>query len=128
MVRPTKKRQVSYIPEVKLFNPARVPKCKLEEVVLTIEEIEAIRLKDKLGLTQQEASEQMEVSRPTFQRVLIEARAKIADALIEGKAIKFAGGDYEYKGQCNKCGKKTQHKNRVEKCRKKIICRECSEG
>jgi len=105
MVRPTKERRVEYIPEVKLFKPAGVPKRNLSEVSWTIEEVEAIRLKDREGLTQQEAADRMEVSRPTFQRVLTIAREKIAEALIEGKAIRFQGGDYrlaEFK--CSDCG------------------------
>ncbi|MCK8827657.1 DUF134 domain-containing protein [Natroniella acetigena] len=104
MVRPTKERRVENIPEVKFFKPAGIPKCKLEEISLTIEEIEAIRLKDKEGLTQQEAADRMEVSRPTFQRILTEVRKKIAKALIDGKAIRFQGGDYKFKPRCKKCG------------------------
>ncbi len=107
MVRPTKERRVEHIPEVKFFKPAGVPKRKLSKVNLTIEEVEAIRLKDREGLTQQEAAERMEVSRPTFQRVLTKAREKIAEALIEGKAIRFQGGDYRLaKSQCERCGQK----------------------
>ncbi|MFW6265971.1 MAG: DUF134 domain-containing protein [Halanaerobiales bacterium] len=94
MARPPKERRVEYIPEVKFFKPAGVPMRNISEINLTIEEIEAIRLKDQEGLTQQESAEKMEISRPTFQRVLTSARGKIAEALIEGKAIRFEGGDY----------------------------------
>lgn len=104
MGRPPKERRVGYIPEVKFFKPVGIPKRELKEVSLTIEEVEAIRLKDKEGLTQQEASERMEVSRPTFQRILTEARKKITDALIEGKSLKFRGGNYRFKPRCVKCG------------------------
>ena len=110
MVRPTKKRRVANIPDVKFFKPAGVRKRDLEEVVLSLEEVEAIRLKDSEELTQQQASEKMEVSRPTFQRILTKARRKIADALLKGKALKFDGGDYDFKPRCPKCGQdvKTQ--------------------
>ncbi|AGB41034.1 putative DNA-binding protein [Halobacteroides halobius DSM 5150] len=125
MVRPTKKRRVEYIPEVKFFKPAGIPKCDLKKVALTIEEIEAIRLKDKERLTQAEAAERMEVSRPTFQRILTKAREKIAEGLIEGKAIKFQGGDYKFKPRCKKCGgditpnqKRNGHRSRKETCPK----------
>ncbi|OCL25155.1 hypothetical protein U472_12315 [Orenia metallireducens] len=125
MVRPTKKRRVEYLPKVTFFKPAGVPKRSLEEVNLTIEEVEAIRLKDKEELTQEEAAERMEVSRPTFQRVLTTARKKIAEALIEGKAIRFEGGDYRLaKFKCPSCGDKFspkhkhKHRNHHSKCPK----------
>jgi len=66
------------MPELTYFKPAGVPLRELEEVALTVEEMEAIRLKDLEGLEQEACSERMRVSRPTFQRVLAAARAKIA--------------------------------------------------
>jgi len=106
MARPPKPRRVEYIPEVKFFKPAGVPMRNLGEINLSMEEVEAIRLKDQEGLTQKKCSERMEVSRPTFQRVLTSARRKIADALIDGMAIRFEGGDYrlaEKKYHCPEC-------------------------
>jgi predicted DNA-binding protein (UPF0251 family) len=67
----------------------------LEEVCLSIEEAEAIRLKDVERLEQGQSAERMNISRPTFQRVLSSARQKIADALLNGKAILIEGGNYE---------------------------------
>jgi len=67
----------------------------LEEIVLSIGEAEAIRLKDLEGLEQEEGAIRMNVSRPTFQRVLASARQKIADALLHGKAIRIGGGNFE---------------------------------
>lgn len=64
------------------------------ESVLKVEELESIRLKDYLRLSQEEAAERMGVSQPTFHRILSEARRKIAEAFIEGKAIRVEGGDY----------------------------------
>jgi len=61
----------------------------LEEVILTKEEIEAVRLKDFLGLEQVEAAERMSTSQSTFQRILVSARKKIALSLIRGKALKI---------------------------------------
>lgn len=104
MVRPTKKRRVANIPDVKFFKPAGIRKRDLEEIVLSLEEVETIRLKDGEGLTQQEAADKMEVSRPTFQRVLTKARKKISEALLEGKALKFEGGNYDFKPRCPQCG------------------------
>ena len=67
----------------------------LEEVCLSIEEAEAIRLKDLEGLEQEECAERMNISRPTFHRVLGSARRKLADALLNGKAIRIDGGNFE---------------------------------
>jgi predicted DNA-binding protein (UPF0251 family)/predicted Fe-Mo cluster-binding NifX family protein len=94
---------VESIPKVTVFKPAGIPRSCLEEVVVKLEELEAIRLKDLLGLEQEEGAERMGVSRPTFQRILVEGRAKIAAALIEGQAIRIAGGNYCLgQGQCRK--------------------------
>jgi len=95
MPRPRKSRRVAFLPAITYFKPTGVPMRVLEEVVLSMEEIEAIRLKDFEGLEQAEAAERMNISRPTFQRMLTSTRQKIADALYNGKAIKIAGGNYE---------------------------------
>ena len=67
----------------------------LEEIIVSVEEAEAIRLKDIEGLEQEQGAERMSVSRPTFQRILESARHKIAEALLHGKAIKIEGGNFE---------------------------------
>lgn len=84
---------------------------ELESVVLSVEELEAIRLVDWEGLYQEAAAERMEVSRQTFQRILREARRKVADALTNGKALGIEGGDYVLSGasrvfECISCGKR----------------------
>ncbi len=107
MPRPPKKRNIKNIPEIKFFKPAGIPMKNLEEVNLRMEEVEAIRLKDIKELTQQECAERMNISRPTFQRILTSARKKIAEALIQGKAIRFKGGDYKLVSgsyKCSSCG------------------------
>jgi len=104
--RPPKDRRVEFLPDVTYFKPKGMPLRMLEEVSLTIEELEAIRLKDLEGLDQESCAKKMEVSRPTFQRVLMNARAKIADALVGGKAIKVEGGNYRIariKCRCGSC-------------------------
>lgn len=95
MPRPPKCRRVGFIPEMTYFRPAGVPTRSLDEVCLSVEEAEAIRLKDLEGLNQEESGEKMHVSRPTFQRVLGSARQKLADALLNGKAIRIEGGNFE---------------------------------
>ena len=62
---------------------------------LSVEEAEAIRLKDLDGLEQEECAQRMNVSRPTFHRVLGSARGKLADALLNGKAMRIEGGNFE---------------------------------
>ena len=95
MPRPPKCRRVAYLPEVTYFKPAGIPLRVLEEVVLSVEEAEALRLKDIEGLEQGEGAEKMNISRATFQRVLTSARQKIADAILNGKAVNIKGGNFE---------------------------------
>jgi len=67
-----------------------------EEVVLGFDEVEALRLKDLLGFPQEEAAKVMGVSQPTFHRILKGARRKVADALVNHKALRIEGGSYVY--------------------------------
>ena len=93
--RPPRCRRVSFIPEATYFKPAGIPMRMLEEVCLSVDEAEAVRLKDLEGLEQEEGADKMGLSRPTFQRVLMSARQKVADALLNGKAIRIEGGNFE---------------------------------
>ena len=95
MGRIPKWRCVAYIPQVTYFKPAGIPYRTLEEVRLSVEEAEAIRLKDLDGLEQEECAQRMNITRPTFHRVLGAARNKLADALLNGKAIRIEGGNFE---------------------------------
>ncbi len=88
-------RRVDSIPRVTYFKPAGVPLANLEEARLSVEEAEAIRLKDIEGLGQDGCAQKMKVSRSTFARILLSARQKMADALLNGKAIRIEGGNYE---------------------------------
>ncbi len=96
MPRPPKWRRVEFLPEITYFKPAGVQLKQLEEIILTVEELEAIRLKDLEGLEQEECAERMGISRPTFCRIINSARSKIADALIKAKAIRIEGGKYQF--------------------------------
>jgi len=88
-------RRVDFIPQITYFKPAGVPLTNLQEVRLSVEEAEAIRLKDMEGLEQEECAQRMNISRTTFSRVLGSARQKMADALLSGKAIRIEGGNFE---------------------------------
>ena len=95
MVRPKKCRRVSALPDTTYFKPAGIPLRFLKEVCLSIEQAEALRLKDLEGLEQTQAAVHMGVSRPTFQRVLTSARKQVSDAILNGKAIRIEGGDFQ---------------------------------
>ena len=93
MPRPLKCRRVAFLPNVTYFKPAGTPLRAIKEVRLSLEEAEAIRLKDLESLEQEKGARRMNISRPTFQRVLASARQKMADALLNGKAIRIEGGE-----------------------------------
>ncbi|MBT4858318.1 DUF134 domain-containing protein [Candidatus Woesearchaeota archaeon] len=102
MPRPRRLRNVCFNPEATYFKPAGVRKKELDQVVITIDELEAVRLKDYEDIDQNQAAEKMNISQPTFHRLVKDARKKIADAIINGKAIKIRGGDYKITNKNNK--------------------------
>jgi len=108
MPRPCKCRRVSFQPEVSYFKPRGIPLAELEEVVLMVDEFEAVRLADLEGLYQDQAAERMHVSRQTFGNIVNVAHQKIADALVNGKAVRIEGGVYQMmemkKFRCQQCG------------------------
>jgi predicted DNA-binding protein (UPF0251 family) len=97
MVRPRLCRRVGFNPDVTYFKPRGIPLVELEEVILPVDEFEAVRLKDLEGLEQEKCAKKMNISQPTFHRLVLSARKKIADAIINGKAIRIEGGNYKYK-------------------------------
>ena len=103
MSRPRKCRKVTFLPPVNYFKPTGIPMRLLDDVILSVEEAEAIRLKDLEGLDQEQGAARMNVSRPTFQRVLASGRQKVADALLNGKAIKIEGGSFEMASNRFRC-------------------------
>ena len=96
MVRPIRCRRVRFRPRATYFKPTGIRAIDLEEIVLTLEEYEAIRLVDLENVEQSRAGEMMMVSQPTLSRILKFARKKISDAIISGKAIKIEGGNYSF--------------------------------
>ena len=100
MVRPKLCRRVGFNPNVTYFKPRGIPLCELEESNLEIDEFEAIRLKDLDGLEQEECAEKMNISQPTFHRLILSARRKIADAIVNSKAIKIEGGNFKFSNKC----------------------------
>jgi predicted DNA-binding protein (UPF0251 family) len=98
MPRPCCLRHIDVNPRAVYFKPARIPVHLLAEVVLTLDELESLRLADLNGLYQAQAADEMRISRPTFSRVIEQARRKVADALIHGKALRLEGGAVVRKG------------------------------
>ncbi|MCK4714227.1 MAG: DUF134 domain-containing protein [Candidatus Aenigmarchaeota archaeon] len=145
MPRPRMCRRVMCEPGVTYFKPAGVRMSGMPDSVLTVDEFESIRLMDNEGLKQIEAAKKMKVSQPTFQRLYESARKKIADALVNGKAIRIEGGNYRLarrggfmqgRGRmggsaagpsgecvCTKCGHKVPHQTGVPCYQMK--CPEC---
>lgn len=95
MPRPRRFRRVRFQPGITYFKPAGVRMTELDEVILAFDEFEAIRLKDFENIDQEEAAKKMNISQPTFHRLINAARKKIADALVYGKAIRIEGGNYK---------------------------------
>lgn len=89
MPRPKIKRHLRFNPEVLYFKPRGIPLSTLEEEELFHDELEALKLHDVDGLDQIEAAKKMNVSQPTFGRILDKAYKKIATAVVKGKAIKI---------------------------------------
>ncbi len=130
MPRPKKQRHIVCNPDVCYFKPRGVPLRELEEVALTVDEYEAIRLADLWGLSHEEAGRRMGVSRATFGRIIQNARRVVAEALVNGMAIRIEGGNYlAANGRatayvCEECG--NTWKELPDKCGD-LKCPRCSQ-
>ncbi|MFH1849393.1 MAG: DUF134 domain-containing protein [archaeon] len=98
MVRPRKVKVVGFEPEITYFKPRAIPLSELEEVEITFDELETLRLSSIENLNQTDAAFRMRIHQSTFQRTLNRAREKVTDALVNGKAIKIHGGEYKMPG------------------------------
>jgi len=123
MARPHKSRKISNPPKMKGFKPFGMPMCKIEPVIMKFEEYESIRLVNYDNLSQDQAAEQMNVSRPTFTRIYNRALQQIALSFVEGKAIVIEGGNYELDKdwyRCKKCYKL------IEGLENHLKCKDCT--
>lgn len=128
MPKAPKPRSVAFFPYVRCFKPSGVPLAELEEEVITVEELEALRLKDLEGLDQDSCAEKMGISQSTFQRLLAGARFKLARALIEGRAIRVEGGNFQLAGtrlRCLDCGEEWEG---VATETGDVVCPRCGRG
>lgn len=96
MPRPRICKRIGFRPEITYFKPAGIRIINLEESILTLSELEAVRLKDLEGLEEKSAAKRMGISQPTLNRILRNARKKIADAIVNGKAIRVEGGNIKF--------------------------------
>jgi predicted DNA-binding protein (UPF0251 family) len=125
MARPIKCRKVQFLPKTTHFVPLDKEREEVEDIVLRVEELEAMRLKDIEGLTQQQCADEMNISRQTFQNIIDSGRKKVALALTKGKAINIKGGNYALsccKFKCKSCNN-TYDMNYIKD---KIICPFCN--
>jgi predicted DNA-binding protein (UPF0251 family) len=108
MARPPCPRRIDAPPRFGYFKPAGVPVAQLEEVVLSVDELEALRLADLRGQYQDEAAQHMGISRATFARIVESGRHKVAQALVEGRALRIEGGPVDFgeerRFRCHDCG------------------------
>lgn len=93
MARPIKCRRISCTPAARYFKPVGIPLRELDEIVLGLDELEAMRLADLEGLYQVDAAEKMDISRQTIGNILNSAHRKLADALLNGKALRIGPDD-----------------------------------
>jgi predicted DNA-binding protein (UPF0251 family) len=122
--RPRCPRRIEAEPAISYYKPQGVPLKELEVVLLSFEELEAIRLAALEGLDQEEAANRMGVSRRALWEDLQNARRKVANALVNGKAIEIKGGSYIVKAQrryyCPECQREwtvLPHEDRPVRCK-----------
>ncbi len=124
MPRPKKDRIVHQPPLYNRFKPVGIRRGILDEIILSLDEYEAIRLADFVGLDHEQAAEEMEISRSTFTRLIDKARKKIAAMLVEGKELIIEGGNIHFRGnvlRCQQCG----HMFNIDIRSKIDICPSC---
>ena len=118
MPRKKRKRRMQSPPKLAGLKPIGIRMRNIESISLHYDEYESIRLTDYKNLTQEQASKEMNISRPTFTRIYEKARQKIAKSLVECKAIIIEGGSVEFDNQwykCNDCDD-VYEKNNKDNC------------
>jgi uncharacterized protein len=127
MPRPKCCRMISCAPDTTYYKPKGIPASALKEIVVTLDEFEALKLADFQQLYQEKAAEAMHISRQTFGRVIESAHYKIAWALSQGHAIRIEGGEISIRKKtfstrkgCKKFIKNTENKHASDQC----LCKE----
>ncbi|MEN8186469.1 MAG: DUF134 domain-containing protein [Bacteroidota bacterium] len=125
MPRPKNNRIVYEPPFYTEFKPVGASHKNLEETELSLDEFEAIRLADLVGMSHEEASNEMEISRSTFSRLIVKSRKKIAEFFFQGKLLSVNGGNIHFRKniiQCSDCG----HMFRINIDTSMTECPECN--
>ena len=107
MPRPKNNRIVHEPPLFTEFKPIGFPAAELERVVITLDEYEAVRLADFIGMQHEEAADEMGITRSTFSRLVEQARKKVAGFMIKGKIMSVEGGEVHFRNniiRCHDCG------------------------
>lgn len=119
MSRPQKSRKICNPPKMQGFKPFGIALCEADNIIMQYDEYESIKLVNYDNLPQEEAADQMEVSRPTLTRIYNSALKKIAQAFVEGKSIIIDGGNIEFEKdwfKCKKCFKLIEGTENHIKC------------
>ena len=103
MSRPKNNRMVHEPPLFTEFKPVGIQGSRLEEIKLSLDEYEAVRLADYTGMSQEEAAEEMGISRSTFSRLIEQARHKISGFIIQGKLLSIQGGEIHFRKNIFRC-------------------------
>lgn len=125
MSRPKFHRRIGYLPVITTYRPIGLISISGEDIVLSFDEFEAIRLADLSGLYQEDAANKMNISRQTFGRIVVSARRKIADALVNGKSLRIEGGPVSVESpprfRCPTCTRSVEcpHRFREDDCPKR---------
>ncbi len=107
MPRPKNNRVVHEPPLFTEFKPIGIPVAELDQVLLSLDEFESLRLADYLGMSQEEAANEMEISRSTFSRLVEQARKKMVSFIFQGKLLTIDGGNVHFRYniiRCKECG------------------------
>jgi len=110
MPRPQKCRRIGFNPEFRSFKPAGVPGKSLDEVIMTIDELESVRLVDLEGMYQEDAAKKLNVSRQTLGNIITTAHKKVAECLVNGKILKIEGGNIKMEDKREFLCKECEHK------------------
>ncbi len=127
MARPRMQRMIHTPPMYSGFKPTGVMGRALEQLEMTLDEYEAMRLADLIGLSQEEAAREMEISRPTFTRLIEAARRKSAQFLTQGRHLVIGGGPVHFREnviRCHDCG----HSFVLDINRDINVCPSCGSG
>ncbi|MBU2651933.1 MAG: DUF134 domain-containing protein [Bacteroidetes bacterium] len=121
MPRPKSDRIVHEPPVFSEFKPTGIKGVDLERIQLSLDEFEAFRLADFMGLSHAEAADEMEISRSTFTRLIEDARKKVAEFLIYGRLLSIDGGNVHFRNniiRCQNCGYmfKTNMEKQLTEC------------